>query len=68
MMNKMRVIDADWSPKGNILVMDCNCGKRFRHPSWRKWATCPDCGEKGDLIYLKSKDAEDAIDLRKAAQ
>ena len=56
----MQVIDGDWTPKGIILTMACDCGEVFRHPTWRRWATCPKCGYKGDLIKLKSEDSEKA--------
>jgi len=61
----VKVIDADWTPKGNMLTMACDCDNIFRHPSWKRWATCPQCGAKGDLIVLKSKDSEKVIDIRK---
>ena len=57
----MKVVDGDWTPRGIILTMACECDNVFKHPTWRRWATCPKCGAKGDLIKLKSMDAEKAI-------
>lgn len=61
----MKVIDADWTPKGNMLTLACRCDNVFKHPSWRRWAVCNKCGAKGDLIELKSMDAERSMDIRK---
>lgn len=54
----MKVVDGDWTPKGIILTIACECDEIFRHPTWKRWATCPKCGAKGDLIKLKSEDSK----------
>jgi len=60
----VKVIDVDWTPKGNVLKLACDCGEIFSHPSWKRWAKCSKCGAKGDLIELKGEDEKRAVDVR----
>ena len=50
----MLIVDAHWTPKRNLVVIQCPCGLQFRHPSTRWKATCPGCHESENLRDLRN--------------
>ena len=56
----MRIIDAEWGPKANKLLVECDdCGRRFKHRSVRWNVICPGCKKKVDLHALREKYREE---------
>lgn len=48
----MKIDDATWTTKVNMLLMSCDCGKQWYHRSDRWRAQCPRCKTWGDLQEL----------------
>lgn len=51
----MKIVDAYWTPRANILTIHCNCGSRFKHPANRIMAECPECRSRVNTVLLKNK-------------
>lgn len=51
---KIRILDAYWTPRVNILAIECGCGKRSRHPANIRWFRCK-CGNRVDTLKLKAE-------------
>lgn len=49
----MEIVDAEWTPKVNMLVIECSCGKTFKHRADRWRPKCPECGATGHLTQLR---------------
>lgn len=49
----MKIIDAEWTPRCNLLVIRCGCGVRFRHRADRWRVQCPFCERRGHLRDLR---------------
>lgn len=43
----MKIIDARWTPRVNMLLIECLCGNRFEHRSDRWIVRCRRCGREG---------------------
>lgn len=39
----MKMVDARWSRRVNMLTIQCDCGARFDHPANRRIMQCPKC-------------------------
>jgi len=48
----MKIVDACWTPKVNILIVECPCGETIRHPS-NRWSVKCKCGNVGHLSVLR---------------
>jgi hypothetical protein len=50
----MKIEDAYWTPEINILLIRCDCGCLFKQRADRRSVICCRCGNKGDLLMMKS--------------
>lgn len=50
----MKIINAKWTPKFNLLKIKCDCGEIFWQRADRKRMICPECDKIGDCMKLKS--------------
>ena len=48
----MKIVDARWTPRVNMLVIVCDCGHEFEHRADRWRVRCP-CGRQGHLAVLR---------------
>ena len=51
----MRIVDAYWTPKVNMIVVLCDCGHRRECPTNRKVWWCNHCNRRIDVMKLKQK-------------
>ena len=51
----MKIIDANWLPSVNMLVILCGCGNTIRHPANRWHVTCRHCGRNERISVLRDK-------------
>ena len=51
----MKIMTAEWTSIVNMLVVVCDCGKRFKHRTDRWVVTCPDCGLSTNLSRLRDE-------------
>ena len=51
----MKIVDACWTAKVNMLVVLCNCYRKFEHPANRRKVNCPGCGRQEQLEDLRNK-------------
>ncbi len=42
----MQIVDAYWTPRVNIYIIQCRCGARFHSPVDLWWHRCPHCQRK----------------------
>ncbi len=49
----MKIIDVDWTPRYNILLIKCDCEGVFKHRADRRKVECPKCHKKEDCLELK---------------
>ena len=51
----MKIIDATWTPKVNMLTIECACGHQWGHRSdrWRVW--CAKCGATESLGVIRGR-------------
>ena len=49
----MKIESAHWTPKGNILLIRCQCGHLLEHPANRRTVVCPQCQRVEDCLQLK---------------
>jgi hypothetical protein len=49
----MRILDVRWTPAVNVLVITCECGRRFEHLTDRWIVRCP-CGRKTHIEELRN--------------
>lgn len=50
----MQIIDASWTPRVNMLIIQCGCGIMFRHRADRWTVECP-CGRGEGLGRLRER-------------
>jgi len=50
----MEVLDAYWTPRVNILFVQCDCGEIFEAPANKRWASCPKFHKRTDMLLFKS--------------
>lgn len=55
----MKIVDAEWGPKRNMLFIECSCGRRFKQRSDRWHVVCPKCTPEGDLAVLREEYVDD---------
>ncbi len=51
----MRIVEAKWTPRVNVLTIECECGKLFDHRTDRWRAKCPKCGTVQDLGDIRER-------------
>ena len=51
----MRVVNAYWAKRCNILIIRCRCGHEFKHPANRVRMICPLCKEEANAHEVKKK-------------
>jgi len=51
----MKIIDAYWTPKINILTIQCSCGTLFKSRADRIRVICPKCDKVGNMFRIKEK-------------
>lgn len=64
----MRIIKAIWTPHVNLLKVQCDCGRVFRH--WTRFIlmTCPSCQRQNTWHEWPNSGLPQArVDLRSAA-
>jgi acetone carboxylase gamma subunit len=57
----MKIVGVEQSPKGNIFIIECECGHRFRAPTNRWKASCHACRTKEDLHVLMEQYKKDEL-------
>jgi uncharacterized OB-fold protein len=50
----MNIVNAIWTPQGNILIIKCACGKTFTHPADKTVVICPHCKKQGNMKVVKN--------------
>jgi len=50
----MKIINAEWTPKVNMLVIKCKCNNKFYHKADRIKIKCPKCGKIGNCFDVKN--------------
>lgn len=55
----LRIIEAVWTPKANLLVIMCDCGNTFQHPTDRWTVRCPKCNSSVNVALLRDEYARD---------
>jgi hypothetical protein len=50
--DRAEVVDAKWTPTGNVLTIVCVCGTAHVHPAAKRWLKCQ-CGRTTDVLMLK---------------
>ena len=48
----MKIVGARWTPRVNMLVIVCDCGREFEHRADR-WRVRCTCGCQGHLAELR---------------
>jgi hypothetical protein len=51
----MKIVDAAWGDKTNVLVIECECGRIFTHRADRWNVRCPSCRSKAHLSTLRDQ-------------
>ena len=49
----MKQVDARWTPKVNLLVVECDCGHIFQHRVDRWKMRCPQCNKTESINALR---------------
>jgi hypothetical protein len=49
----MEILDAHWTPKVNILKIQCDCGNQFLHRADKTTIVCPACKRIENCLKLK---------------
>ena len=49
----MRLLDAEWTPVINLLILSCECGNKLIHPANHWGVRCPKCGKTENLGTLR---------------
>lgn len=49
----MKIRDCKWTPRVNILVIECDCGQRLGHRADSWWVVCPQCFRRENLQTLR---------------
>ena len=52
----MKIIDAKWTPKVNLLKIKCPCGVEFWHRADRWTLQCPECGHQEGIVALRQRE------------
>ena len=52
----MRIVDADWAPRCNLLVVECECGHHHRHRADRWRVECPRCRGVDRLSRMRERE------------
>lgn len=50
----MKIIDARWTPRVNMLMIECNCGNRFEHRADRWIVKCMNCMRQDHLQRMRT--------------
>ena len=53
--SQVKIVDAEWTPQINMMVILCDCGVRFRHRADRWHVRCPQCGRRDHLRELRNR-------------
>lgn len=51
----MRITDAEWTRRVNLLHIECECGRKFAHPADRWTVKCPFCRKTAHLGRLRDE-------------
>ena len=57
----MRIVDAEWTEKCNLLTIECECGCSIPHWSDRWKVTCEKCGMEENLGDIRHKVIEEPV-------
>jgi len=57
----MKIVDAYWTSRCNILVIECECGFDFAHRADKWEVKCSKCGKTDNLQRIRD---DGAISLR----
>jgi len=52
----MKIIDAKWTPKVNLLKIKCSCGEEFWHRADRWTLQCPRCGQREGIVAVRQRE------------
>lgn len=52
----MTIVDARWTPVGNVLKIRCGCGRVFGHRADRWWAHCPECDTREHMQAIRERE------------
>jgi len=61
----MKIIGAHWTPKRNILEIQCSCGGVIQHPADRWWVACALCQRRENLAAIRERFARDNCQVPK---
>jgi len=50
-----RIVDADWTPEVNILLIRCRCGVTAKHRADRWIFRCPSCFHEESLEVIRNR-------------
>jgi len=50
----MRIVDVRWTPAINMLVIACECGRRFEHRADRWMVRCS-CGRREQIEEMRDR-------------
>ena len=51
----MQLLDAVWTPKINMVVIECDCGFMFQRRADMWKVVCPRCGKYDNLAVLRER-------------
>lgn len=51
----LKIINAEWTPKYNLLIIRCDCRGVFKHRADRWVVKCPDCLKQENLGHLRDQ-------------
>jgi len=51
----IKILDAYWTERVNVLILICQCGCRFEHKASRWNVMCPKCGYFDHLSKIREK-------------
>jgi hypothetical protein len=51
----MKIVNAVWTPTGNVYVIECCCGAQFRSPVDLWWHRCPSCQRKEWIETIRAR-------------
>lgn len=51
----MKLLDAEWTPQVNLLVVQCECGRIFKTRVDRWTVVCPKCRKKERIEGIREQ-------------
>lgn len=51
----MKIVNAFWTPKGNLIGYACDCGSEFSEPATKWTIKCPFCKRTAHVEQLRKQ-------------